>query len=139
MNQCKLIPVPKSYERKEGNIKFLPKILCEVECWKPLVAAFAEMANSIYDISFSEGAGGIRLTLDEGIKAESYILDTSEEVKIAASDYQGCAYALASVLQLMNKQLEIEAVRIEDKPDKDYRGLLVDLARKWHPFRTLSY
>lgn len=139
MNYCKLIPVPKNYIKKDGIKKFEPRIQCEIEQWKPLASAFIESVQKIYDITLTEGTGGIQVILDENIGQESYVLDTLEEVKILASDYQGCAYALATVLQLMNANLEIEEARIEDKPDKDYRGLMIDLARKWHPFRTLLH
>lgn len=37
----------------------------------------------------------------------------------------------------MQEEDEIEIARIEDYPDKEYRGLMVDLAREWHPFYTL--
>lgn len=139
MNKCYIIPVPKKYERKGQFQCVAPFITTENPKWQPLIETFCQCALKIYQVSFTQGSGGIRLICNQEIEREAYVLDVEEEVRVEASDEQGCIYALATLLQLMNDQLELESVRIEDKPDKDYRGLMIDLARKWFPFNTLLH
>ena len=140
LQNCRIIPIPKRFTEKNRVQVIKPEIVCEVKAWEPLVKAFIESAHKIWGVKFTEGSGGIKIALDESIEQEAYIVDVDTEVKVYASEYHGCAYALATVLQLLNDKLELDSVRIEDKPDKDYRGFMVDLAREWHPFsRLLKY
>lgn len=144
MDHCKIIPIPKKYTVKEGKISFLPRISCGVKEWQPLVDSFADYMWKLYKMTFAAGEGGIRLELCETMEKESYVLEVEAGILIRAADYQGCRYALATVLQLLDVRsesadcLELEKLRIEDWPDKDFRGLMVDLAREWHPYRTLA-
>lgn len=138
MDTNRIIPIPKKYIAKEGKISLQPQIYCQVESWQPLVDSFAGYMQKLYDISFAQGDGGIQIQLCETLAEESYIIDVEDGIQILAPDYQGCAYALSTVLQMLDGSMELEHVRIEDKPDKDFRGLMVDLARHWHPYRTLA-
>ena len=137
MQECKLIPVPKSYNRKGGSLTVAPHIFTEVSEWQSHVQAFCYCMQKIYGITFTEAPGAVHIVYDAGIEPAAYVIDVDTQITILASDDQGCVHGLASVVQLFSKQLEIEKVRIEDKPDKDYRGLMLDLARHWHPFRLL--
>lgn len=140
LQNCRIIPTPKRFTEKNRVQVIKPEIMCEARAWEPLVKAFIECAHKIFGVKFTEGSGGIKITLDESIEQEAYVVDVDTEVKVYASEYHGCAYALATVLQLLNDKLQLDSVWIEDKPDKDYRGLMVDLAREWHPFsRLLKY
>ena len=134
-----LIPAAKKYISYEGSIVSAPFIQSAVAEWQPLLATFCACTEKIYGIPYTEGAGGIEITWDDSLERESYVIDIDESVQIFAADYQGCAYALATVLQLMNEKNEFEKARMEDKPDKDYRGLMVDLAREWHPFHNVLH
>ena len=66
---------------------------------------------------------------------------------IAASDVSGFNHALATLFQLIRKDgntqcpgVVLPALEISDGPDCTYRGMMVDLARYWHPFEfLLSY
>ena len=57
-----------------------------------------------------------------------------------AGDKSGANYALSTLLQLSeirDGKLIFPNVKISDKPDCEYRSLMVDLARKWHEFDIL--
>lgn len=142
--EMNVVPTPKKMEKKGNRVALLPFIQCEKKEWKDLIATFCECAKKIQEIAFSEGAGGVELCYDGGLKEESYLLETYETgeesgVRVFASDYHGAAYGLASVLQLLDRECCIEGCKIEDWPDKAYRGLMVDIARQWHPFRLLLH
>lgn len=138
-NIATVVPVPKSYKVKEGRLKLVPQIISEYSEWDLLANTFCECVIKIFGAEFTSGSKGVRLFYDADVKNEAYVLDVDEDVKIYASSYQGCAYALATVLQLLDNNLDIEKVRIEDEPDKDYRCLMIDVAREWHPFSTLLH
>lgn len=137
MNNNKIIPVPKNCINENRKKKLIPELQCETAEWKPLAKVFTDAAKKIFGIVFTEGANGIQIIRDETIGKNAYVVESREKIQILASDEQGCAYALATVLQLMNADGEIEEVRIEDWPEKDYRGLMIDLAREWHPLHIL--
>lgn len=139
MNNSKLIPIPKNYHSENRTRKLIPQFQCKTEQWRPLLEAFAVAAKKIFGIIFTDGTEGMQVILDESLSKDTYVIDMRNQMQVFAADTHGCAYALATVLQLMQENGEIEVVRIEDKPDKDYRGLMVDLAREWHPFCTLLH
>lgn len=137
--KCRIIPVPKKVISGGEIVKTAPYIDCRKEEWLPMAEAFCECMKKIYNINFTYGAGGVEIICDDSIEPEAYRLETGDAIRITASGRQGCAYGLATAVQLLNEKLETEKIYIEDKPDKDYRGLMVDLARKWHPFATLLH
>ena len=139
MKQCKLIPIPKSYDRREGSIPFVPTIECAYEPWQTYLQTYCQCASKIYRTPVTIGEGGVVVIRDESIPAEHYILDIDQRVVLRAGDHHGCLYGLASVLQLVNKKQQWEKVHIEDYPDKEYRGFMLDLARHWHPYRQLQH
>ena len=139
-----LVPTPKKTVGKGEKLPLLPYIRCEKKEWKELVSVFCACTEKIQGIAFQEGTGGVEILCDDSIGSERYTLETcalktGNCVRISASDYQGAAYGLASILQLLDRECRIAELRIEDWPDKEYRGVMVDIARQWHPFYTLLH
>ena len=105
-------------------------------------AAFASLAEKIYDVNLAFGGDGIRLNSDPNLDKDEYRISvTKDGANIYASGEQGISYALATLLQICEADgdfaIKLPICEISDKPDCDYRTLMVDLARKWHPFNTL--
>ena len=105
-------------------------------------AAFASLAEKIYDVNLAFGGDGIRLNSDPNLDKDEYRISvTKDGASIYASGEQGISYALATLLQICEADgdfaIKLPICEISDKPDCDYRTLMVDLARKWHPFNTL--
>ena len=102
--------------------------------------AFKRMAVKLYGVVFREGNGGIHVCVDESLGENEFRIagDT-----VFASSVEGAGYGLATMLQLIeyhNGVLTLTNVKMQQKPDRDFRGLSVDLARKWHDFSyLLSY
>jgi len=134
-----IVPVAKKFVSENEVLQIQPCICTEKAEWKETISAFCECAAKIFGVNFTEGEGGIHVICDESIEKEAYIVDVKDAVYVYASDKQGCSYAMATVLQMMKDELKIVKARVEDKPDKDYRGLMVDLAREWHPFEKLFH
>lgn len=99
--------------------------------------AFHRMVFKLYDIRLTEGESGIKLLYDEKLEKDEYRINGAE---IYASDSEGARYGLATMLQLMERSEEgfaIKNTEIREKPDKDFRGFMTDLARQWHDFDIL--
>ncbi len=99
--------------------------------------AFLRIVFKIYGVHLKEGEGGIELCCDETLSKDEYVIDGA---KIYASDAEGARYGLATMLQLMEKTEEgftLRNTKIRQKPDKEFRAFMTDLARQWHDFETL--
>lgn len=137
--QMNMIPVPKKVLGTDERVEIQPYIQCDVEEWKELISVFQFCMNKIHNLTYQEGVGGISILYEKDIEKEAYRICVDNEVKVYAADYEGAAYGVASLVQLIDKNRSICKVGIEDWPDKDYRGLMVDIARKWHPFYSLLH
>jgi len=136
-----LIPVPKKVQVYDGEKTAVSlSINTKRDAWKRYINVFKDYFRKINDIEPTESYGGIELCYDVTIKAPGYVFDSTNGIKISASDDEGILYGLATALQLLSVEgdkLTGSKIRIEDYPDKDYRGLMVDLANRWHPLRTI--
>ncbi len=101
--------------------------------------AFADMAKKLYDVEIGVGRG-IVIKENASLAGGEYTLKVADSVIVEAGDIDGATYALSTLIQIMEVcegGISVPVVEISDKPDCEYRTLMVDLARKWHPFSTL--
>ncbi len=136
-----LIPVAKS-AKVYDDVKVLAScaICTKHEAWNGYIDVFKDYFKKINDVEPASACGGIELVYDISVKSPGYVFDTTCGIKISASDDEGILYGLATALQLISVdsgKLSVQKLRIDDYPDKDYRGLMVDLARLWHPIHTI--
>lgn len=91
----------------------------------------------MFAADLSGGDDGVILVADSSLAEEVYTLDVTEEGMILrAGDVHGMAFAPATALQCLQGRGTDPSCRklhIADRPDKEYRALMVDLARDWHP------
>ena len=74
-------------------------------------------------------------------KPEEYEIDISNHVLIKGGSLNALKMAKATLLQLSEKDnggVVLPIIKINDYPDAEYRGLLIDLARKWHSVETIK-
>lgn len=70
-----------------------------------------------------------------------YRIAVSDKVEITAGDSYGAAYAFSTLLQIASVfegKFMLPEITVTDKSDCDYRGLLVDTARSFHPLAELK-
>lgn len=135
-----LLPTPKQVTAGEGWVHFPGRI-----CWDDALEAQAQALRSsvekLLDLSLVPGEGGIALALDPALDGEKYRIETSETgMLLSAGSAQGICFAMATALQCLRRSgdgLSAQRFTMEDWPDKEYRGLMVDLANFWHPLPTL--
>ena len=141
-----LIPTPKSCTVVSEELHTLPvSIQCTVAEWDDVTDAFCESFSKIFETSIKRAkSAGISLMLDETLETDAYRLDsTAKKLVLRASTRKGISYALATTLQLLsykNGQLSIPSLKIEDRPDKEYRAFMLDGVSAFHPLsKVLKY
>ena len=143
--ELKVIPMPKEVKGEvDGefeSVSVLPRVHTDSEKFKPYIETFSEYAEKLHGIKFDISVGGIMLYSDPVLaKGEYRLITDNGMVNLYAYDSDGATNALSTVLQLIrpNKEgVEFPVVSIKDKPDCEYRSLMVDLAREWHKFENL--
>ena len=90
-------------------------------------------------IVHAEGPGQAIPALNEN---ESYRIDiTSRQALLSAPTVVGAIRGLETVLQLLDSDRRgyfLSGVKIQDQPRFPWRGLLIDVARHFHPVETLK-
>lgn len=135
-----IIPSPKRTISKNISAQFPCRIITQYEDWQPLTEVFAESFKKINNYSITCSEGGAELVYDKTLKKGAYILEIEESIKLYASDYEGASYSLATLLMIASAEkgkMNCPCVKIEDCADKEYRALMVDVAREWHPAETV--
>ena len=137
-----LIPAPKKLEVLDGTLTLKSAIYTDYEDFTPLADTMCECVNTLFNITLKRENGGIILEYSKELPTNVYILDsTGENLVLKASSYEAMAHALATALQAVTKdgeRLAIERCTIEDYPEKEYRALMVDLARQWHSAASVN-
>lgn len=135
-----IIPAPKKHEIFEGEIRVDLAVNCDLSEWQEYAKTLTGALEKIHRLSPKSSENAIRLVKETDIPVGSYRIDTRNGVILSASDDDGILYAIASFIQAAEKsgdEISVERALIEDRADKEYRSLMVDLAREWHPAYTV--
>lgn len=143
-----IIPAPQTIVKTEGNfeVSSATQLVITNEELLPLANLFNHQLRKINGLELrvikEEISGNhIYFKLDKSLGEETYRLNISNTVTLTASGYSGFARALASLTQLVAlnaDKVQLPYVSITDKPDYEYRSVLLDLARFWHPVETIQ-
>ncbi len=136
----RLLPTPKLCFEENEKIALKNAIYTEKDEWIRFSKRFAQDFANINDTELSFEQGGIYLICDTALEEGQYIIECKEQVTVRASSDEGVLYALSSLLQIIecdNGDLICPKLYIEDVPDKEYRAIMIDLGREWHPFDKL--
>lgn len=137
-----LIPAPRRCALiNESTHKITPAAYTACEEWVEHIAAFCDTFDRGHGVRLAVGAtGGIELYRDAMLAKGEYRIETAGAARAFASDAEGACYALATIVQLCEVrggEIFLPEVDVVDSPDKDYRAVMVDLGREWHPFSKL--
>ncbi|GLR17082.1 family 20 glycosylhydrolase [Portibacter lacus] len=138
-----LIPIPEKITFKEGAFSFSEKtqIYLPKEFESDLKPYINEKVKADLGVSVQiltekkKGAQIIFVIVKDGFTQDgAYTLDVSpKEIKVTSNSYAGLFYGFQTLRQLMpvnnGTAFEIPAVRIEDSPRFDWRGLMIDVSR----------
>ena len=136
-----IIPTPKSIQLTDVRTTIDPFIFCNYAPWATYVDTLCEAFEKIYETSLVIGEGGIYFEYDASLLSNQYRYEAVDSrITLSASTEEGILYAIATLLQAIDVEkgaICAEKATIEDYPDKEYRTLMVDVARQWHPARTI--
>ncbi|RPG65583.1 MAG: hypothetical protein CBC02_006880, partial [Flavobacteriaceae bacterium TMED42] len=147
--QNKIIPTPKEikYLSNKKCLK-LPKdikVYSSDASLRPIVTIFVEQLNLLghkHQLSFDKTTNAnMSIMLDETLKTEEYQINIDQSVILSGGSYKAISSAMSSMLHLIEKKDDhtlFPMVEIKDYPDAPYRGLMIDLARRWHTIETLK-
>ena len=145
-----IVPIPKKIKVIQDNkgLAFEKKILVfsnhpEIEKLLKVLKKDIKNVTSL-DIDFSMASkeyANMVFDIQENYQDEQYSIHVNEKIHVKGGSYRALAMAKSSLLQILIKNkgsLAFPLVEINDNPDSEYRGLLIDLARMWHDIPTLK-
>ena len=147
--QNKIIPTPKEikYLSNKKCLK-LPKdikVYSSDASLRPIATIFVEQLNLLghkHQLSFDKTTNAtISIILDETLKTEEYQINIDQSVILSGGSYKAISSAMSSMLHLIEKKDDhtlFPMVEIKDYPDATFRGLMIDVARRWHSINTLK-
>lgn len=131
-----VIPNPKSAEiLNEEKLKIPCSVFTKHEPFLLCAEAFGECAFLMFGAKCGNDVSGAELVYDKDIGSSSYAIECTDGIKLYASDTEGMFYAVSTLLQLAeykDGEFTFLKVKINDKPDKEYRSFMIDTAREWH-------
>jgi len=155
-----LIPWPSSVKQERGTLALTPSSRIVIgraggaegtdpaalDRLVPIVADELRLATGLaLESGESPGAdagpGDIVLTLDTALAAEAYHLAISDRAEVTGGSYGAVAMGTTTLLQAVRRNtggVSLPRMEITDSPESAYRGLMVDLARRWHSVETLE-
>ena len=134
-----IVPTPKSIKLGEGKISVNLTVSLDAEFLEYL-PTLEYSFKKLFKVTLEQGEGGIILKKDDTLPGGSYRYDTMDGITLSASDSEGILYAIATLVLTANASdgmITVSRAVIEDRPDKEFRALMVDLARAWHPAHTV--
>ena len=129
-----IIPRPKKTVEKEGTLR--PG---QIECDARFGAAASAYEEYREKLGILPGTDKVYVRFADNVAPGGYVIDAGDgEITLLSSDNEGCNNGFATLLQLaVSNGGAVPAMTIEDQPDCEYRGLMIDIARIWHPFEYL--
>ncbi|MBD3351701.1 MAG: family 20 glycosylhydrolase, partial [Candidatus Lokiarchaeota archaeon] len=153
-DEIAVIPKPRDMKQNEGFLTFTDKIpvYYSQNSYCPIIDIFQQDISTLFAIPFlkitpilsekdKRKAPGIHLFEQDELEKEHYKIIVEENVIITASSYVGFLRAFTTLSQMVvkgQKSIKCPKVMIEDYPYAEYRGVLIDVARKPHSIATLK-
>lgn len=132
----KLVPKPRKIEVLEG---FFEYVLIENVNFEPFLddRIFKELKKINICIKKTESRSApLLFELDQTLKKEQYkIVIKPKQIIVSASEINGAFYGIKTLQQIL-KEDEIPCMEIDDYPDLEVRGVMLDISRSKVP--TLS-
>ncbi len=137
-----LVPGATMFDLQSGNTSLSQGFSFQIE--SKSLAPLAQIFNDDFYLltgiknENSKQLQPIQLLIDETLTDEAYEMHVGEKVLIKGGSYSAVSMGLISLLQLMNKSLEVPKVVLRDSPELEYRSLMIDVARGWHEMSVLK-
>ena len=149
-NDLNIIPQPQSMVLGKGYFQFTQETVFIIDpALMPAQLPFLEQFERASGFKFAVQKAAILtnsviIDTDKSLPKEGYTLAvTPQQISIKAADYNGALYALQTLRQLLPNEVEstklvkcdwlVPAVTINDAPQYQWRGLMLDVSRHFFP------
>lgn len=143
-----LVPWPNKIKVSSGFLKLNQesRIVFEDSILEPLAKVLSdEIANThwlkLKTVSDKAKAGDIVLSINKKLKKERHVVRTGDEIEIQGGNYRAVAWGTVTLLQALQSNkgnVQMPKLVIDDEPEVEYRGVLVDTGRNYHPVETMK-
>ena len=143
-----LVPWPQTLNLAQGTLPLTTRsrIVCQSPSLRPLAGILAEEIRLIAGLKLAVAAdkpvqSDLALAIDPGLAKEAYRLDVADTAHVAAGNYAAVALGTATLLQSLavrGGEVGLPRMSIRDAPQADFRGLMIDVARKYHSIESLK-
>jgi hexosaminidase len=141
-----IIPVPRIIERAQGWMKLGTRIVFSHPNLRPLADIVAEevrlmTGKKMLNAEGEAEPGDLMLKIDNTLNGEAYMVKVGSTASIRGSCYNAIAMGTVSLLQSISMRdnvAKVPRMTVHDKPFVNYRGLMMDVARKWHEPKTIK-
>lgn len=144
-----LVPAPWSLSLEPGwrHMSDTARIILAPGAPRAQAEALSESLISLLGVRLevveaeAPGPGDVLLELADGASDEVFVLDTrGGYTRVRGSGPRALAWAASTLLQLAERThagVYLPRVLVADLPEMEWRGLLVDVARQFHPLEDL--
>ena len=144
-----VVPLPKKVDVVESNkYILLPKKIKifidsnEKENLFDLISKdFKKLSfSNSFELVKNKNRSNLSLEIDKELDEEEYEIAVKNKIVIKGGSLRAIKMARSTLLQLSENdkgRITLPIINIKDNPDASYRGLLIDLARKWHKVETI--
>ncbi len=143
-----LVPWPRTLKPGEGTLPLTAesRIVCQDPTLRPLANILAEEIQLVCGLQLAVAPGKPRhgdivLAIDPSLAKEAYRLDVADTASVAAGNYAAVALGTATLLQSLavrGGEVGLPRMSLQDEPPAEFRGLMIDVARKYHSIESLK-
>ncbi len=136
-----IIPHPKHAEIGDKRLELKAEYKCDRAEYRDLFHRVSDILDRAIGAALAPGDGGITFASDSSLEADTYTIHADAGgCSVTCGGREALGYALATLAQISEKcngGVSVPFCDIWDKPESTWRGLSLDVARKWHPMRYL--
>jgi hexosaminidase len=146
--ELSIAPLPQQISLKAGKLLLTGKSsICIKEITlQPLAEVLSQEIYLAYGLrmpvkALPAAASDIVLELTEKTPSDDYVLDIDATANVSAGNYQALAQGTTTLLQVLSfdaGELTLPKLKITDHPATEFRSVMLDLARRFHPVETLQ-
>ena len=142
-----IVPWPQEVKLGEGTMILTSSSrIVAAEKLEPLAKVLSEeifllTGERLTTATDKSKSGDISLELDAELKGEAYTLVVDDNVVVRGGNYGAVALGTVTLLQSISTEsdrITLPKMTIQDEPEKDYRGLMIDVARRYNSIDELK-
>ena len=140
MDRYRVIPQPQAWEMGAGESVMPAVYSCRDGRFEDAAWALLEAMDRSGGVRLTVGEGGVSFSFDGKLKSDEYEIRVEDACQVFCGGEEGAMYAASTLFQILRHTGEGICARrgvIHDRPAYPWRGLMVDLARQWHPVEFL--